>query len=221
MTNPEAYRQKCIKIGLVSVTAAIIANFCPAIYFYITYGVMPPFSDLIKLWTVAAFTFGVSWFIQPTTFFSLMGVSGTYIGWVTGNCADIRCPAITMAQKVAGYEAGTPEGDVMATMGITASTFTSICIITFFAIAGGELINQLPPFIKAGFKYILPAVFGAVYTQLCTKHLKVGFLTIILAVILTYLFKTAKVPNWILNIAIILGGVLIARIDFKSKQKSA
>ena len=65
MTNPEAYRQKCIKIGLVSVTAAIIANFCPAIYFYITYGVMPPFSDLIKLWTVAAFTFGVSWFRYP------------------------------------------------------------------------------------------------------------------------------------------------------------
>jgi uncharacterized membrane protein AbrB (regulator of aidB expression) len=60
-----------------------------------------------------------------------------------------------------------------------------------------------------------------VYTQLCTKHLKVGFFTIILAVVLTYQFKTMKVPNWILNIAIILGGVLIARIDFKSKQKQA
>lgn len=80
----------------------IIANFAPAVYIYLAYGLIPPIPDIIKTWTVCAVTFGISWVIQPITYFSLLGPSGEYIGWLAGSNADIRCPSVAMAQKTAG-----------------------------------------------------------------------------------------------------------------------
>lgn len=220
MNEQAAFRAKQIKIGVITLICGMIANFIPAIYLAVVYGVMPSVGDLLTIWMVAAVTYGVSWFIQPVTFFSLLGVSGTYIGWLAGNCADIRAPAVTMAQKAAGYEPGTPEGDVLSTIGITGSIFVSVSIITLFTIIGGSVIDMLPPFIKAGFKYILPAVFGAVYVQLSLKHLSVGAATIIIGLMVAYLFKLAGIPGYVLNVALILLGVGIARIKYtKDKAK--
>lgn len=206
------YNQKSIKIGIATVAAAIVANFAPGIYFYFATGFIPSFPEIVKIFSVAATAFAVSWFLQPVTFYTMMGLSGSYIGWVTGNCAGIRCPAITMAQKVAGYEAGTPEGDVMATLGVSASAFLTVAMISFFCFVGVNIIDSLPPFIKAGFKYILPAVFGAVYMQLCMKHLAVGLATIALAVGQVYAYGVMGVPGWITNVMLILTGVVAAYV---------
>jgi len=208
------FNAKAVRIGMITMIAGVIANFIPAIYLYITYGIMPPVADILKVWTVAAITFGVSWIIQPITFFSLLGVSGTYIGWLAGSCADIRCPAVAMAQKAAGVEAGTPEGDVISTIGLAGSIFMSVTVITFFTIVGMGLIEMLPPFIKTSFKYILPAVFGAVYVQLAGKNLAMGGMTIIAGFVIAAVFKVFGLPGWIMNILIILSGMLIARYQF-------
>jgi len=213
------FNAKAIKIGTITMIAGVIANFIPVTYLYVAYGIIPPIADILKVWTVAAITFGVSWIIQPITFFSLMGVSGTYIGWLAGSCADIRCPAVAMAQKAAGVEPGTPEGDVISTIGLAGSIFMSVSVITFFILVGMNFIEMLPPFIKISFKYILPAVFGAVYVQLAGKHLSVGAMTIIAGFAIAVIFKTMALPAWIMNILIIFSGMLIARIKFVRDAK--
>ena len=214
-----AFNKKAMKIGTITLICGIIADFIPAIYLYVAYGVMPPIADILKVWTVAAITFGVSWIIQPITFFSLLGVSGTYIGWLAGSCADIRCPAVAMAQKAAGVEPGTPEGDVISTMGLAGSIFTSVTVITFFVLVGMGLIEAMPPFVKSSFKFILPSVFGAVYVQLAGKHLSMGAVTIICGVVLAFAFKMLALPGWIMNICIICSGMLVARWQFVRDSK--
>ncbi|WP_441562267.1 hypothetical protein ACSZOP_08020 [Colibacter massiliensis] len=213
------FNKKAIRIGMITMIGGIIANFIPAVYLYAAYGVVPPATDILKVWSIAIVTFGVSWVIQPITFFSLLGVSGTYIGWLAGSCADIRCPAVAMAQKSAGVEAGTPEGDVISTIGIAGSIFTSVAIITFFTVAGMGLIEMLPLAIRNSFKYILPAVFGAVYVQLAGKNLNLGAAAIIVAFIIAILFKTMAFPGWLMNILIILSAMVLARIQFVWKAK--
>ena len=164
-------------------------------------------------------TFGVSWLVQPLTFFSMMGTSGSYIGWLAGSVADLRCPAVTMAQKVSGYEAGTPEGDVISTIGIAGSVLVSVSMITLFTVIGANIIDALPAFIKASFKVILPAVFGAVYAELASKYLKMGAATIAVAIGLSFLALKFGMPGWLLNIAIIGAGIIIARIQYLSEAK--
>lgn len=210
---------RMIKIGTITLIAGIIANFSPVIYLWLAYGEIPPFQDILKIWTVAIVTFGVSWVVQPITFFSMLGTSGSYIGWLAGSVADIRCPAVTMAQKVTGYEAGTPEGDVMSTLGLTASVMVSVTMITIFTIIGAQVISILPPFIKESFKVILPAVFGAVYVELARKHLKMGLATIILALVISYIGPKVGIPGWLVNIAIIAAGIVSARVIYKMESK--
>lgn len=214
-----ALNARLIKIGTVTLGAGIIANFVPVIYLWMAYGEIPPIEDILKIWTVALVTFGVSWLVQPLTFFSMLGTSGSYIGWLAGSVADLRCPAVTMAQKVSGYEAGTAEGDVISTIGIAGSVLVSVSVITIFTIIGANIIDILPAFVKESFKVILPAVFGAVYVELASKHLKMGAATILVALSFSFLAIKLGVPGWILNIAIIAAGIVIARIQYLSEAK--
>lgn len=210
---------RLIRVGAITLCAGIIANFVPVMYLWLYYGVAPPLQDILKIWTVALVTFGVSWFVQPITFFGVLGTSGSYIAWLAGSVADLRCPAVTMAQKVTGYEPGTPEGDVISTIGIAGSVLVSVVMITVFTVIGANIIDSLPAFIKSSFKVILPAVFGAVYVELASKQLKMGTGTIVLALALTFIAGKAGVPGWLLNIAIIVGGILIARVQYVMESK--
>ena len=220
MNNEKAVlNAKLIRIGVVTLSAGVVANFVPVIYLWLAYGEIPPLADILKIWTVALVTFGVSWLVQPLTFFSMMGTSGSYIGWLAGSVADLRCPAVTMAQKVSGYEAGTPEGDVISTIGIAGSVLVSVSMITLFTVIGANIIDALPAFIKASFKVILPAVFGAVYVELASKYLKMGAATIAVAIGLSFLALKFGMPGWLLNIAIIGAGIIIARIQYLSEAK--
>ena len=220
MNNEKAaLNAKLIRIGVVTLSAGVVANFVPVIYLWLAYGEIPPLADILKIWTVALVTFGVSWLVQPLTFFSMMGTSGSYIGWLAGSVADLRCPAVTMAQKVSGYEAGTPEGDIISTIGIAGSVLVSVSMITLFTVIGANIIDALPAFIKASFKVILPAVFGAVYVELASKYLKMGAATIAVAIGLSFLALKFGMPGWLLNIAIIGAGIIIARIQYLSEAK--
>ena len=220
MNNEKAaLNAKLIRIGVVTLSAGVVANFVPVIYLWLAYGEIPPLADILKIWTVALVTFGVSWLVQPLTFFSMMGTSGSYIGWLAGSVADLRCPAVTMAQKVSGYEAGTPEGDIISTIGIAGSVLVSVSMITLFTVIGANIIDALPAFIKASFKVILPAVFGAVYVELASKYLKMGAATIAVAIGLSFLALKFGMPGWLLNIAIIGAGIIIARIQYLSENE--
>ena len=220
MNNEKAVlNAKLVRIGVVTLSAGVVANFVPVLYLWLAYGEIPPLADILKIWTVALVTFGVSWLVQPLTFFSMMGTSGSYIGWLAGSVADLRCPAVTMAQKVSGYEAGTPEGDVISTIGIAGSVLVSVSMITLFTVIGANIIDALPAFIKASFKVILPAVFGAVYVELASKYLKMGAATIAVAIGLSFLALKFGMPGWLLNIAIIGAGIIIARIQYLSEKE--
>ncbi len=215
------YNERAIRIGSAIMIGGIIANFAPAIYIYVMYGLIPPISDIFKVWTVVAVTFGISWLVQPITYYSLLGPSGEYIGWIAGSCADIRCPGVAMAQKAAGVEASTPEGDVISTIGIAGTVITSVTVVTIFVLVGQNLLDMLPPFIINSFKYVLTSVFGAVYVQLACKNLGMGAWTILIAIAIAYLWQIAAFPGWILNILIIIIGILIARFYFVRTNKQA
>ncbi|WP_236879759.1 hypothetical protein [Clostridioides difficile] len=99
------YDKKMIKIGRISIGLAIIANFIPAIYVGIRFGQMPMLSVIFQIWGLVAATYGVSWIVQPIAYYPTLGAPGSYIGWLAGSVGDIRMPAASMAQKIAGVEA--------------------------------------------------------------------------------------------------------------------
>lgn len=203
------------RLGIYTTAVALIANFVPALYLAFGLGISPSLQDILKIWSVALAAFGVGWALQVVSFFPVLGSAGSYIGWIAGSVADLRVPAVTMAQKSAKVEAGTPEGDVISTLGISTSVFVSVAMITVFTLVGASVIPHLPSFVTKAFQFIVPAVFGAVYVEMASKDFKLG--TVIFAVCAAVVFFAAKlgIPAWSLMGVGIIAAVLVARIKFK------
>ncbi|MHC1761222.1 MAG: hypothetical protein AB9917_17265 [Negativicutes bacterium] len=213
------FPEQAARIGTFTLIAGLIANFVPALYLAGVVGVMPQFTDLLQIYAVAFSAFGVSWLVQPLSFYPMLGVGGSYISWLCGNVADIRVPAATMAQRAAGAEPGSPEGDVMATIGIAGSVFVSVAILTLFTFIGAAVLPMVPKFVTKAFGFILPAVFGAVYAELSRKHFKIGVLTIALGLAITFIAPKIGLPGSLLSIIVIAGGVAMARVIYLTGKK--
>lgn len=219
LASHAAFEKQSIRIGVITVTLAILANFIPALYLWLVKGVMIDFDLVLTIWSLAIVTFGLSWVVQPITYYPMMGVAGSYIGWVCGSVADIRAPSATMAQKTAGVESGTPAGDVMSTIGVTGSVFMSVAIITVFTFIGAQLIPLLPAAVTKSFTYILPSVFGAVFADMASKNLKTGIGVLVVAFGLIYLIRAVALPGALGILAVVLAAMVVARIVFVTENK--
>lgn len=123
------FNRKVVKIGTITVSCAIVANFLPVLYFWIVYGEIPTLTQLTSIFSMIFAASAVSWIVQPLSYYGGLGMVGTYIAWISGSAADIRLPAINMAQRVTNTEANTPEGDAIGAMALSASVFTTVLLV--------------------------------------------------------------------------------------------
>ena len=84
---------------------------------------------------------------EALSYTPLMGAS-SYLGFITGNIMNLKLPCAVNALKIAGKEANTPEGDVVASIGVAASSIMTVVILTIAAL----LVNLISPVFE------LPAV---------------------------------------------------------------
>ena len=216
-----SYDKKVIRNGRITMGLAIIANFIPAIYVGMHYDVMPTLSVILQIWGVVAASYGITWIIQPIAYYPTMGAAGSYIGWLAGSCGDIRMPAAAMAQKVAGVEPGTHEGDVVGTIGVACSVLVSASMITIFVLIGSWIIPLLPESVTNSFSYILPSLFGAIFVDNARKNLKAGILTLAAAMAILFFGSKLGINSGILTLLVVLRGILISRMFFVAARKKS
>ena len=140
----QGFRSSAKTLGFIFVTIALVCNFVPAIYVSTITGQFPSVSQLLQLWLAAAAAFGVGYIVQPVSFFPIVNMAGTFMCWIAGNVGEVRAPAANMAQKVTNCEQGTPKAEIMSCIGICASVFVTVIMISFFIIMltsiGGILV---------------------------------------------------------------------------------
>lgn len=98
---------------------------------------------------------------EALSYTPLMGAS-SYLGFITGNIMNLKLPCAVNALKITGKEANTPEGDVVASIGVAASSIMTVIILTIAAL----LVNLISPFfelpaVQTMSSYLLPALFGS------------------------------------------------------------
>lgn len=47
------------------------------------------------------------WFVEPISYFPVVGAAGTYMAFLSGNISNMRIPCASMAQVAADVEPGT------------------------------------------------------------------------------------------------------------------
>lgn len=215
----QGFRSSAKTMGLLFVTIALICNFIPAIYVSTITGQFPSVSQLLQLWLAAAAAFGVGYIVQPVSFFPIVNMAGTFMCWICGNVGEVRAPAANMAQKVTNCEQGTPKAEIMSCIGICASVFVTVIMITFFALVGAQVMPLMPKFVMKMFGFVLPCVLGAVYADLASKNFVLGVIIMLTSIAGILIVPKLGIPGGMTMLINIIIAVLVARCYFMATKK--
>lgn len=195
-TFDDLFTKKIIKTGQWTLLLAIPLSLLPGLYLWARYGAIPPLKVILTGWFLIASIYGVEYIVTPISYFPILGMAGTYMAFLSGNIANVRVPCAIVSQDVLGVKAGTNEGELVATMGMAGSIVTNLIVVTIAAVAGNYLISYFPPIIIKAFNYVLPAIFGALFSLFAVKFPKFAVFAITVAFILVIVIGT--LPTWLI-----------------------
>lgn len=172
------YMPRMHRLGKLTGYLGALLSFSPALVLAVVYGLLPKPAALLTAFISIASAVGVLWFVEPISYFTVLGPVGTYMAFLSGNNSNMRLPCASTAQAAAGVEPGTDEGSVIATIGMAVSIVINISVLTIGVILGSSVLAMLPDSITHALNYLLPALFGALLVQfgMKRKSLAIGIL---------------------------------------------
>lgn len=210
-----SYLPQVTRIGKITGWLGVLVAFGPALVLAVFYGLVPPGSAILTGFISIAGAVGVLWFVEPISYFPIVGVAGTYMAFLTGNISNLRIPAATVAQKVAGVEPGSDEGSIIATLGMAVSVLVNIVVLSIGVLAGTRILEALPQSILDAFNYLLPSLFGALFIQFAVSKPKLAPIAIIIGLGLTLLVMNGFIPSFVTTLVSVFGTMALGIILYK------
>jgi hypothetical protein len=144
--------------------------------------------------TIAVLGFSAPfWFIEPISYFLVLGIAGTYISFLAGNISNFRLPVSAVAQEVAGVREGSHEGEIVSTLAIVATQV----MLTLAALTGAifvtMVVKYLPKSFVAAFDWLLPSIWGAIVIQFALRKWQYAVVAILFSI---YIDIYSPLPTW-------------------------
>ena len=214
----QSFTKHIIGAGRWTLLLSVPLCFLPAIYLWIRYGALPPLGSILTGWFLIASIYGSWYIVEPISYFPILGLSGTYMSFLSGNIANMRVPCAAVAQEVLKVEPGSKKAELVATIGIAGSIITNLIVVTLAAVAGNELFKYFPPIVVKALDFVLPAIFGALFVMFSIKYPKYGVFAIGVGMFLLGIVKV--LPTWAIIPICIFTTIGYAVTSFKRKNKA-
>ena len=209
----------------LTISSSDIEHTAPALVLAVVYGILPKPAALLTAFISGASAFGVLWFVEPISYFPVVGAAGTYMAFLSGNISNMRIPCASMAQVAADVEPGTEKGSVVATLGMAVSIVINVSVLTIGAILGTSVLSMLPDTIKAALNYLLPALFGALLVQFGMKMKKHSVIMVVFAIILYFMIGMGYfnwlpgASNWLGTLGCVFVSIAVGMATLKNTTK--
>ncbi len=206
-----------VKWGSRTNVLGAILSFLPPILVLLVFKIKAPLPAVIQATVMQLSASFAYYFVDPIAFFPILGLAGTYMAFLTGNVSNLRLPCATSALKAAGVEAGTEEATIISTLGIASSIVVNTAMLTLGVILGDRLFGLLPQSINDALNFLVPAIFGAVFAQLSFETPKIGAITIVISVVMTFLLRLGVFnflgdgPSYVVSLTTIFGSIFICK----------
>ncbi|WP_312182485.1 hypothetical protein [Arthrobacter sp.] len=154
--------------GQLTMLAALLLSLAGP--FYLVF-----FADLgvtgTMVWTAAlavGAAFFVLWFVEPITYYPVLGPAAMYQAFMIGNIANKLLPSAMVAQATIGAKPGTKKADFSALMAICGAAMVHVfSMLVFVGLLGTWLLTLIPvEVMDVARLYIFPSIIGAVLVQL-------------------------------------------------------
>ena len=101
------WKKNSIKIGAPTCILAAFTAFIPVLYRCSKYQCWPKMETVLSAWAMTALSFGAFYFVEPVSYYAALGMSGTYLGFLSGNIGNMRVPCAALALDVTDSKSGT------------------------------------------------------------------------------------------------------------------
>ncbi len=172
---------------LTSFTAVMMMLAVPAVI-CLNYNIFPTMSGFLKGLAMVWMIYLPICIAEVLTYTPMVGISGAYLSFISGNLSNMKIPCAAMAMDNAGVKQSTDEGEVIATLAIASSTIVTEIILIIGVIALVPLTPLLTSKVLApAFQNILPALFGALGVYWIMRQWKLAVTPLFFVVIVSML----------------------------------
>ncbi len=204
--------------GMITMLIAALCLFVPGLYLYIFHGLIPPFwsmvSAIVAVWSFMA----IMAVVEPIVYYPVLGFGGTYMSFLVGNVLNLRVPVSATAQQVVGTKEGTPEAEIVSTLGIAGSVIGAQFVMIVGVLAFLPFITALEgtgSAMKVALDQVLPALFGALGGVFLFRVPKLGIVPLGLGLIVALI--NPNLPFSIVIPPMVILSIIAARIMYKKK----
>lgn len=221
------YLPKMHRIGKIIGVLAVLTSFMPALTLGVVYGLWPDMAALGTAAVSAIASFGVLWFVEPLSYYPVVGPVGTYMAFVSGNISNMRIPCASMAQISAEVEPGSDKGSIIATIGMGVSIVINTLVLTIGVIAGSSILSMLPASVVGALNYLLPALFGALCIQFGMKNKSHTVLMLVIGILLNIAINGGVFSwlpganNYLSTLVCVFSSIAIMMVVSKKKAAKA
>lgn len=213
-----AYTDLTHRIGRIWTGIGIIILLCIPVAICTYFGVLPSGTAILKGLLSVGVIYLPSGIIEAVTYSPILGPGATYLAFISGNLINLRVPCAMSALEIGKAQSGTPEGDILSTISVAASSLVSNIILGIGVVA---LIPLTPVITSAvlqpGFSTVLPALFGALGYMYISKNIRLAIAPAIFvaAFYLIAPFSIARTASDIFVPVAAIVTILFARLIFK------
>lgn len=213
-----------VRTGVITVIIPMLMCFLPNLYLYLKHGVFPDFGTAMNAWGMIATIYGAFYIVEPVSYYPILGLTGTYISFLSGNIGNLRVPCSAIAQEAVGAKSGTPESEIASTLGICGSVITNLFFVSLAAVAGAALLGMFPEPVQQAFKlYTVPAIFGAMLGQFGSKMPSLIVFSLGIPFFMLYVAPriglTFLATPWLVIMASVFGTIAIGRFFYVMRKK--
>ncbi len=216
MKREMSYRDSVHRIGRIWILSALALLLAVPVAICVYFSAWPPIGGVLKGLLSVAPIFWTVGVIEVFTYVPMLGTGGSYLGFVTGNLANLKVPCALNSMNRAGVQPGTEEGEVISTLAIATSSIVTTLIIA----VGVLLLSQIAPVLESpalqpAFENILPALFGALGVVFVSKDWKIAVVPLVFMIALFLLVPSLSSAVGILVPVGALIAIGAARILYK------
>lgn len=213
------WKRNSIRIGTPTNIIAAFTSFIPVIWLCLKYDCWPDPKVVLAGWGMVALSFGAFYIVEPISYYASLGLTGTYLSFLSGNIGNMRVPCATMALETTDSEPGTLQAEVASTMAICGSIITNLIATTAAVLIGSVVVSMLPDIVVSALtKYAAAAIFGGTFGTYALKYPKVAIFGIGLALAMKFLLAP---PAWLLIVVSVFGSLGFARLMYSKEKKVA
>ena len=216
MKKERSYRDSVHFMGTFWMMGALLMLMAVPVAISVYYSAWPSLEGVMQGFLSVAPIFWTVGVIEVFTYVPMLGTGGSYLGFVTGNLANLKVPCALNSMSRAGVEPGTEEGEVISTLAIATSSIVTTLIIAL----GVLLLSQIAPILESealqpAFENILPALFGALGVVFISRNWKIAIAPLVVMIALFLLIPSLSKAVGILVPVGALIAIGVARILYK------